>query len=99
MIVIAMKSKPPSPPPHRNLGSFTPAKTGRPPKWCYLLASFKRRQKVVTKPYKNESTAVAAASWFNAQMREHDPEAYEAGIRFRSKGLRIVVKRVKVLHD
>jgi hypothetical protein len=88
---------PKEPPPlHRSVRAFTPAKTGRPPKWCGLLRGFLAGESVKQGPYKNEPTAIAAAGWFNSQMRDHAPKEYERGIRFRGKSRFVIIKQVDI---
>jgi hypothetical protein len=82
------------PPPHRSVRSFAARHTGRPPVWSGLLKKFLGGSKVKKGPYKNEPTAVAAAGWFNAQMRSNAPTEYEKGFRFRGRGVYVIVKRI-----
>lgn len=88
-----------APPPHRRVVSRKPEATGaprpvgRPAEWNVLLGKFKGGRRVKKGPYKNHSTSVAAASWFNAQMRDKDPQSYEDGFRFRSNKKAFVVVR------
>src|SRR5512143_3883912 len=91
-----MKALLPSHPPpvHRSVRAFTAKKTGRPPEWSGLLSRFLRGLKVRKGPYKNEPTAIAAAGWFNSQMRANAPREYEKGYRFRGRGIFVTVKRI-----
>ncbi len=83
-----------APPKHRSVRAFSAKTTGRPPIWSGLLTRYLGGTKIKKGPYKNESTAVAAAGWFNNQMRSNAPREFEKGYRFRGRGSYVIVKRI-----
>lgn len=88
----------PPPPPHRaalRRNTERPGRPGRPSKWPRLLRLRKSHKRVKAGPYKNEATAIAAASYFNAQMRERRPKDYRH-FRFRGDGTFVVCRHVEV---
>ena len=61
---------------------------GRPEKWPALLRLVQSGGAGSFGPYLNQASAVANASYFNAQMRSLLPSDYEE-YRFRARGGRI----------
>lgn len=83
-------------PPPEARARWEPAPTGRPPVWNGMLHKYLRGIRPRRGPYKNESTAIAAAGAFNEQMRSHEPKSYQKGIRFRGRHGYVVVRKINL---